>query len=130
MSKIIGDFWLSPDGEVFYCNSHNSMADDIVRRRGWMDELFELYDNGKIWAPDPESFLEKKGWIKHCDRPWYHGWCIPPGTKLTQAQIDKIYELCGETPEDSDLLWPCLWLCTVIFFNKKISTLVEIFLFN
>lgn len=104
MSKIIGDFWLSPDGEVFYCNSHNSMADDIVRRRGWMDELFELYDNGKIWAPDPESFLEKKGWIKHCDRPWYHGWCIRPGTKLTQAQIDKIYELCGEIPEDSDLL--------------------------
>lgn len=117
MSKIIGDFWLSPDGEVFYCNFHNSMADDIVRRRGWMDKLFEQFENHQIWAPDPEQFLEKLGWVKHCDRPWYHGWCIPSGTKLTQAQIDKIYELCGEIPEDSDLLWPCI--CEVIFCKFK-----------
>ena len=73
MSKILGDFWLSPEGEVYYCISHNTMADDIVRERGWMDELFELVDNGEIWALNSESFIEKKGWIKHCDRPWYHG---------------------------------------------------------
>lgn len=114
MSRILGDFWLSPDGEVHNCISHVGMADDIIRERGWMEELFELYENKQIWSLNPESFLEKKGWIKHCDRPWYHGWCIPLGTKLTQAQIDKIYELSGEVPEDCDLLWP--YVCGVIFW--------------
>lgn len=104
MSRILGNLWLSPDGEVLYCISHNAMADDIVRNRGWMEELFESYENKQISSLDPEPFLERRGWIKHCDRPWYRGWCIPPNTKVTQAQIDKIYELCGEVPEDSDLL--------------------------
>ena len=86
----------------------------------------ELFKNRE--SIDFELYLEKIGWIKHCDRPWYYGWEISPFNRgLTQAQINKIYELTGEVFEDENLLWPSTR--EVIFLIQKISTNVEIFLY-
>ena len=55
-----------------------------------------------------KAFLEQRGWIKYCNHPpEFHipvGWAISNSEKLTQAQIDKIYELTKEVFEDVNLL--------------------------
>ena len=82
--------WLSPKGEVTYCRlNHIFEAESIVEDLNLETEFVE--------GPchDLDEFLGSKGYVKWSkDSP--NGWCILPGTRLTKAQIEKIYELTGD----------------------------------
>lgn len=101
MSKIIGDCWLSPHGDIYYCISHVTKADSIIDEKGLTEEF-----NESCYFPHVEPFLESKGWIKYSTNKIHPDWCFTSRTNLTQAQRDKIYELTGEFFEDENLLWP------------------------
>jgi len=89
----IGNCWLSPDGEVIYCDHHDCKAWDIIERR------FGIHPAD---VKDPSQFLGAKRWIAYHDRPWWVGWWIYYYSEgPTQAQIDKVYELTRYIYDDS-----------------------------
>jgi len=98
--KRLGNGWLSPQGDWYPCNTiHSTIVIALLFSRN-NQELFKNRD-----SIDFEIYLEKIGWIKHHDRPFYYGWSISDFNRgLTQAQINKIYELTGEVFEDENLL--------------------------
>lgn len=101
MGKL-GNGWLSPQGDWYPCNSsHGTEVIALLFSRN-NQELFK-----NRYSINFELYLKKIGWIKHCDRPWYYGWEISPFNRgITQAQINKIYELTGDVFENENLLWP------------------------
>jgi hypothetical protein len=86
--------WLSPDGEVYYCDLHSHMAKYLVEQ--FYPDAQMSTDSGMYIGP--ERYLESKGWIKYVLREWHVGWVFSQYGRRhrTQAQIDKIYELTGE----------------------------------
>ena len=86
MGKL-GNGWLSPQEDWYPCNSsHGTEVIALLFSRN-NQELFK-----NRYSINFELYLEKIGWIKHCDRPWYYGWEISPFNRgITQAQINKIY---------------------------------------
>lgn len=114
MSKMMSDCWLSPYGDVHVCVDHEEGGNTILDDLG-LNELF----NKSRFFPLVDCFLESLGYVKYSTNQQHPDWCITSNTRLTQAQIDKIYELTGEVFEDKNLLWPCLWLCAVIFLTNK-----------
>lgn len=96
--------WLSPKGEVYYCEIHTTGAENIVNKLNLTEEFYACMDAGRCY--EKETFLELRGWIKYCKYPWsgHSGWVILSTLKLTQAQIDKIYELTGELVDDGYLI--------------------------
>lgn len=104
----MSDCWLSPCGDVYYCINHVLEAMNILDE----ESLHEEFDESHYFL-NVELFLESKGWIKYSTNRIDPDWCFTSRTHLTQAQIDKIYELTGEFFEDENLLWP--YICEVIF---------------
>lgn len=103
MEKTIKSCWLSPTGEVWYCNNHTSEAEYII------EKLYKkLYPGCKMceilkdYRQSPECFLEKHGWIKYFNREGYpyKGWVIlTETTRPTKKQLDKMFELTGYIPD-------------------------------
>lgn len=93
--------WLSPNADLIRCGSHEDMADKIIKDFGLSGDYVAWckFSNESC----KEAFLYYKGFVKYCDNLLYHGWVIE-SVKLTQAQIDKIYELTGDVIQDQDLL--------------------------
>ena len=84
------DCWLTPDGVVLYCRlNHNLDAESIVEDLNLEEEFVKGSYN------DLDDFLETKGYVKW-SKYSPNGWCIMPSTRLTKAQIEKIYELTGD----------------------------------
>ena len=98
MEKTIESCWLSPTGEVWYCNNHSSEAEYIIKK---LYPGRKLYEITKDYRFSPEYFLEKHGWIKYFNRDGYpyKGWIILETTRPTQKQLDKMFELTGFIPD-------------------------------
>lgn len=94
--------WLSPQGTIYFCCNHIQGAKHIIEECGLTNE-FEEVANGRT-SFSVERFFELKGYIKYSDIKVASGWCIIPGTRLTKAQINKIYELTGEFFDEGCLL--------------------------
>ena len=111
--------WLSPRGDVYYCKlNHIIEAELIVEDLNLMEEFIE----GP--CDDLNEFLEMKGYVKWSEKSPL-GWCITSYTRLTQAQIDKIYELTGEVFEDENLIWPCC-VRSYFFIQKNLNKCWEV----
>lgn len=98
--------WMSPEGRIYYCEIHQTGAENIIKSLGLNCDFDEYRRARKCFTE--ETFLELKGWIKYCNHPPEFGtpvgWIISDSVNLTQAQRDKIYELTGEFFEDENLL--------------------------
>ena len=101
------DYYISPQGEVYYGISHFDIAERIVKKVYGIDKaiIYSLDDADKQLAilSNPEKFLEENGWMKYINR-CNIGWWIHLEKVPTQAQRDKIYELTGEVFEDENLI--------------------------
>lgn len=84
--------WLSPEGEVVFCDYHDIKAWDLIQERYGID---------KRKIREPSIYLGKRRWIAYHNRPWWRGWWIyrslDPNEYYvkdpTQAQINRVYEL-------------------------------------
>lgn len=81
----IGNLWLSPEGDLTYCDSHFYAAENIVANR---------YG---IKVKNPKDYLLSLGWMLHISRPWGNYWFLDPEfEEPTQAQQNTIFDLTGE----------------------------------
>ena len=92
------DLWLSPYGEVIKCDGaggwkHAQKAGEILNKR-YGCNYFLPYKQIE-WTDE----LEHKGWIRWTSVTGC-GWILRPDVKPTTDQLDKIFELTGEIPED------------------------------
>ena len=87
----MGNCWLSPEGEVIFCDNHDMKAWDLIEER---------YGVHRSEVKDPSIFLGEKRWMAYHNRPWQVEWWSYYYSKgPTQAQVDRIYELTGDVVE-------------------------------
>lgn len=84
------DAWLSPAGELFYCDCHYIGAEDIL------EVVFGETNYDKCFK-QADDVLCDKGWVRLTSSAmWYvrlDDWC---SMRLTQAQMDKTLDWCVE----------------------------------
>ena len=104
MAHIIRGCWLSPTGDVYWCDDEHFIQAKQLVEKFYNDVSSNLSEAGM--PVDVQNILYSKGWIKYVNHSWdpysKSGWYIPLfGRKSrTQAQIDKIYELTGDVVDD------------------------------
>ena len=83
------NFWLSPEGKVFYCAEHSEKAQEIVMERYGYNPIFQ----------DFKDALLSKGWMLYRNNTdlMEQGFVVDRYFKgPTQAQRDTIFDLTGE----------------------------------
>lgn len=97
LKKEMSDIWLSPYGEIIRCEpgswKHATTAGKILNERYGHNLNTDYPELG--W----DDVLEHKGWVRWTSCTGC-GWIFRPDVKPTTDQLDKIYELTGEIPED------------------------------
>ncbi len=91
------DLWVSPYGEVIKCEpgtwKHATTAGKILNERYGYNLDTDYPELG--WDDE----LEHKGWIRWTSCTGC-GWILRPDVKPTTDQLNKIFELTGEIPDD------------------------------
>jgi hypothetical protein len=87
--KRLGNGWLSPQGDWYPCNTiHSTIVIALLFSRN-NQELFKNQN-----SIDFEIYLEKIGWIKHHDRPFFQisieGLHKLKSTKFTSLRVKSL----------------------------------------
>ena len=97
LKKKMSDIWVSPYGEIIKCEpgswKHAATAGKILNERYGYNLDTDYPELG--WDDE----LEHKGWIRWTSCTGC-GWILRPDVKPTTEQLNKIYELTGEIPDD------------------------------
>ena len=113
------NFWLSPEGKVFYCADHSEKAAEIVMERYGYNPIFQ----------DFKDALLSKGWMLYRNKTdlMEQGFVVDRYFKgPTQAQRDTIFDLTGENySEDMNVWYPHFNYLNL--YHKHIN--IHIFLF-
>lgn len=92
------NFWLSPEGKVFYCADHSERAVEIVMERYGYNPIFQ----------DFKDALLSKGWMLYRNNTdlMEQGFVVDRYFKgPTQAQRDTIFDLTGENYNEDMNVW-------------------------
>ena len=93
MAKIIQNCWLSPYGEVRFCDDHDIEGKIIIQK----------YYPNESQDKDPREFLISKGWARFSQCKLMGcktGWILPK--RITTDQKNKIFDLTEEFLGDEE----------------------------